>query len=74
MKGEKTILGNNQSWQSWLHNCKEAWATEGVNCSMYAKDCHNALVAVEKKPGDSRVKIAAKAWALHQEWKKQGKW
>ncbi len=69
-------LGNNQSWNSWLHNCKEAWATEGMNCSMYAKDCHNALCAVAPNMPTTatKIQIASAAWMLHQEWKKEGKW
>lgn len=66
-KGFKPKNQNNWTWISWLHNCKEAWETEGVNCSIYAKECHNYLVRVDKQPGESKIQIAAKAWKLYNE-------
>ena len=54
----------NLKWNEFLSNCKEAWETEGMNCSNEVKKVHGFLLACDKTGTNSKMEVAAKAYEL----------
>ena len=54
------------NYSQFISACKEAWATEGHG-SIDIQIAHAALLAVEKKPGMSKMAIAKKAWLIYRD-------
>ena len=54
----------NLKWNEFLSDCKEAWETEGMNCSNEVKQVHGFLIACDKRGTNSKIEVAAKAYEL----------
>ncbi|WP_297095588.1 hypothetical protein [uncultured Draconibacterium sp.] len=53
-----------KKWNDFLSDCKEAWETEGVNCSNDAQKANSLLLRCDKSNTESLIQVASKAYEL----------